>query len=172
MSQALLVVDAQVNMFVPPWPVYDAETFLNRLLALLAYARATGMPVFFVQNNGGAGEPDVPGTPGWQLDPRLARQPDEPVVQKQSGNAFGGTNLADLLAAHNVDSVIICGFQSEWCINATVRGAVELGYPVTLGSDGHSTLDLETPALEQIETINAALGSIATLATADSILNP
>jgi len=31
--------------------------------------------------------------------------------------------------------------QSEFCVDSTVRGALAHGYPVTLVSDGHSTLD-------------------------------
>ncbi len=171
MTQALLVVDAQVSMFEGDWPVYAAEETLTCLEALVAYARAVGMPVIFVQHNSGADDIFFPGTPGWEIAPRLAPQTGEAVVQKTTGNAFFETDLAQQLAAHDVDALLICGMQSDECINATVRGAVALGYPVTLISDAHSTIDGDLPAAEQIAAINDSLGAIATLVTAESILN-
>lgn len=36
---------------------------------------------------------------------------------------------------------VICGLQSEFCVDTTTRRALALGYPVTLVSDGHSTMD-------------------------------
>ncbi len=172
MTQALLVVDAQMSMFEGDWPVHEAELMLTRLEALIAHARATHMPVFFVQHNGAAGEPEEPGTPSWELSPRLAIRAHEPIVQKTTGNAFFETDLAQQLAAQSVDALVICGFQSDYCVNATVRGAVELGIPVTLIADAHSTIDSDLSAVEQIAAINNALAGVATLVTADSILNP
>jgi nicotinamidase-related amidase len=35
----------------------------------------------------------------------------------------------------------VCGLQSDFCIDSTVRRALALGYPVVLLSDAHSTID-------------------------------
>ncbi len=136
---ALLIVDAQVNMFAEGASVYEGEKILQTLRRLIDQARATGRPVIFVQNNGGEGDPDQPGTPGWQIHPALAPAPDDGVIQKHAPNAFHETPLQSELAARQVGRLIIAGMQSEFCIEATCRGAHALGYDVTLVADGHST---------------------------------
>ena len=45
---------------------------------------------------------------------------------------------------------MVCGLQSEFCVDTTVRQALPLGYHVVLVADGHSTLDSEKLSAEQI----------------------
>jgi hypothetical protein len=166
---ALLVVDVQVNQ-VEDWPVLHAQAMLAGIVALVERARAAGTPVIFVQNDGGEGEPDVPGTPGWALHPALGRRPDEAVVRKTTTDSFHETGLAALLAADGIDALVVCGFQTDWCIDATVRRAAADGYATTLVADLHSTMDQgrEDPALT-IERHNRELASIVTLRTAAEV---
>jgi len=58
---------------------------------------------------------------------------------------------------------VICGLQSEFCVDSTTRRALALGYPVTLVSDGHSTLDNGVLTAAQISAHHNQ-----TLATLDS----
>jgi len=49
--------------------------------------------------------------------------------------------LSELLASRGVTDLIVCGLQSEFCVDSTVRRAMALGYPVVLVADGHTTVD-------------------------------
>ena len=87
---ALLLIDAQVNMFAPD-PVHDGPVVLSRLKELAGRARAAGIPVIFVRNNGSPDDPDAPHTPGsvsyTHLDvyKRQARHPAAiPVCREQA----------------------------------------------------------------------------------------
>ena len=70
---ALLIIDAQVNMFAEGSSVFEGEKLLCTLSRLAAQARAAHLPIIYVQNNGGGADPDLPGTPGCR--PKCAWMP-------------------------------------------------------------------------------------------------
>jgi nicotinamidase-related amidase len=140
-NTALLVVDVQRNMFELTPAVADGVELLATLKDLIARARAAGVPVLYVRNSGGPGDPDAPGTTGWELSPALPRQSAEPIVDKTKPDAFDGTNLRTILLSRGVRRLVVAGLQSEFCIQATCRGAHARGYNVTLVEDAHGTYD-------------------------------
>lgn len=64
-----------------------------------------------------------------EIDARLDPRPDEPVVLKKGASAFFGTNLASILIAQGVDSVILCGATTSGCIRATAIDLLQYGFP-------------------------------------------
>ncbi|GIH96572.1 isochorismatase family protein [Planobispora siamensis] len=157
MNQVLLLVDVQRNMLQPPAPVPAAQAVSATIEALLERARATSVPVIFVRNNGGEGDPDAPGTPGWELVHEVL--PGERVVDKGTPDAFRGTGLAWLLPP--TASVVVAGMQSEWCVRSTCLAALEHGHAVTLVRGGHATYDDGEPAADisrKVEEELAAAG--------------
>lgn len=145
-SAALLLIDVQRNRFEGEPAVWDGVELLARISGLVARARSSGVPVIFVRNCGGVGEPDEPGSVGWELSPAVPRLAGEPIVDKRQPDAFVGTGLDGLLRSRGVRRVIVCGMQRESSIQETCRGAVERGFEVTLVEDGHSTFDSESSA--------------------------
>ena len=139
--------------------------------ALLARAREAGVPVLFVQNDGGPGDPDEPGTPGWEMDPDLIPRPGEPVLRKTTCDAFASTPLGALLAAQSVGTLMIAGLQSEFCIAATVRGAPAMGISPVLVADGHSTYaQPHQPAAAIRERVGRDLAEIAAVTPSAEIV--
>ena len=171
---AFLLVDAQVNMFDPANPVHDAGPLLARLVRLLADARAAGHAVVFVRNNGGAGDPDVPGTPGWELHPALQPAPGDVVLDKTTCDTFASTPLDEHLKALGAGRVIVAGLQSEFCIRETTLGALAHGYDVVLVSDGHGTYDGKNATAPQTSAaVNAELRDrVVLLAARDVFAHP
>lgn len=161
-NAALVLLDTQVNMFDPNSPAYNAEQLLASLQCLLAKARAAQVAVIHVQNNGGENQPDQPGTSGWAIHPHLRPLAGEDVFQKSTASAFKETALHTSLQALGVNSLFLAGLQTEFCLDATVCQAIELGYAVTVIEDAHSTYDGERQtASEIIETYNQKFQSIA-----------
>ena len=72
------------------------------------------------------------GTRWVDIDERLGRRPDEPVVLKKGASAFFGTNLTAILAARGVDSVILCGATTSGCVRATAIDLLQHGYPTVV----------------------------------------
>jgi streptothricin hydrolase len=169
-ATALIVIDVQVNMFDPANPVWSAGLLLDRLRELLARARAARALVVLVRNCGGAGDPDVPGTPGWELHPFLQPAGQDLVLDKTTCDTFASTALGDELDARGVRRLVVAGLQSEYCVRETTLGAVARGLDVTLVADGHSTYDsADCLAGDTVARVNAELQDRVRLANADSV---
>jgi nicotinamidase-related amidase len=163
-TTALLVIDAQVNMFAADNAVYASEGVLATLKSLIAHARDAGILIVYVQNNGGPEDPDVPGTPGWHIHPDLAPREGDILIQKWTPDAFYRTSLQEELSRHGIKEVIIMGMQTEYCIDTTCRRAFTSDYKVTLVKDGHSTYDTNLLSAPQIIAHhNAILRTFATV---------
>ena len=167
---ALLIIDAQVNMFDEKLGLYRSQEILKIILELLSKARAAGTPVFYLQNEGGPGDPDRRGTEGWKIYPPILPQEGDVVIPKSSPNGFTATALENELDRLGVKRLVVVGMQSEFCVDATCRGAHERGFEVTLVEDGHTTFDGKSKtASEIVESINGGLRGIANLTSAADI---
>jgi nicotinamidase-related amidase len=139
MTQALLVIDVQHLLCNGDEAAHDIADVIERINAVAARARAAGAPVVLVQHEDAG--PLQHGSAGWQLDARLSAQPDDLRLRKTACDSFHHTELLALLQARGVDSLVVCGLQSDFCVDTTVRRALALGFPVVLVSDAHSTVD-------------------------------
>jgi nicotinamidase-related amidase len=140
MKPALLIIDVQNALCTGEWAAFDIERVVERINDVAAKARAIGVPVVLIQHEEEAG-PLQFGSEGWQLDARLTTRPEDITVRKTATDSFHRTGLQDLLQSRGVSHLVVCGLQSEFCVDSTVRGALARGYPVTLVADGHSTSD-------------------------------
>jgi nicotinamidase-related amidase len=147
---ALLVIDMQLGNFTSN-PVYKAADLLARTKSLIQKARVSKVPVIYVQNNGGKGDPDEYGTEGWKIHPSIAPTKEDSLVQKKTPDAFHKTNLRETLESRSVRHVVVAGLQTEYCVDTTCRRAFSLGYDVILVKDTHSTWD--TPMLNAGQVI-------------------
>jgi nicotinamidase-related amidase len=147
MSQALLVIDVQHDLCNGRWAMSGIEHVIPRINAVIAKARAAGAPVVFVQHEN---EQLVPGSPAWQLDARLDAREGDLRVRKATSDSFHNTVLQAELDARGVDALVVTGLQSDFCVDATVRRALALGYPITLVADGHATMDNDVLGAAQI----------------------
>ena len=139
MPSALLIIDVQHALCCGDDAAFDIEAVIQRINSVSAKARAAGAPVILIQHEDAGALQH--GTDGWQLDARLQLQDTDLRVRKTTCDSFRHTDLQDLLASHGVDRLVVCGLQSEFCVDTTVRAALARGYPVTLVADGHSTVD-------------------------------
>jgi nicotinamidase-related amidase len=132
MGTAFLVIDMQVGLVPLVW---RGEELVDRIATLVTAARAWDVPVIAVQQTG---PPLAEGTPDWQLSPRLGVRDTDPRIKKLATDSFFRSDLADLLATRAVDTVVITGLATDYCIDATARSALSHGLNVILVSDGHT----------------------------------
>jgi nicotinamidase-related amidase len=137
-KSALIIIDVQQALCSGDEAAFDIEAVVDRINEVAAKARAAGAPVIFIQHED---EGSVQfGTEGWQLYERLATRPEDIRVRKSASDSFHRTELQALLQSGDVGALVVCGLQSEFCVDSTVRRALALGYPVTLVADAHSTV--------------------------------
>ena len=163
MATALVIIDVQEAMFRQPSPPHDGAGVVARIAGLLARARADGVPIYFVQHDGGPGDDFERGSVGWQIHAPIAPLPHEPIVEKRHPSAFHDTDFDSRLKQAGIDRLVVCGMQSEYCVDSTTRAAYSLGYKVVLVSDGHTTFDTRilTGAQIQAHHTNTLNGSFA-----------
>jgi len=141
---ALVVVDVTVGFTDPASPlVCDLDSVVEAIQRLLAETRSAGLPVVYTTVAYGEGDrltakafiDKVPalltleaGSRWVEIDPRIAPQPDEPVLVKLFASAFFGTPLSSLLAAAGCDSLVVTGASTSGCVRATVVDALQHGY--------------------------------------------
>lgn len=147
MATTLLLIDLQRNMLEPPEQVPAAGRLIRLAHGLLERARAAGVSVVHVRHNGGPGEPDLPGTPGWEL----YHQPvdGEAIVDKFGPDAFADTDLSELIPAGS--TILAAGLASDHCVRATLLGARRLGYDARLIRGAHGAYDADGKSAETIE---------------------
>jgi nicotinamidase-related amidase len=150
-AKALLVIDVQNGMFsLPGNPVYKAEHLLSIIKKLIHEFRENNIPIIYIQHTDENESPLMANTSGWKIRPEISPLKSDVVIQKTTPNSFLGTELQSILDNQNIKEIIICGLQSELCIDTTCRQAKALGYNVILVEDGHSTFDTELLSAEQI----------------------
>jgi maleamate amidohydrolase len=121
----------------------DLDAAVEATAALLAVARARGLPIVFTTIAFGPGALDAGiwtrklpalaalelGSAWVEIDPRLGRRESEPLVVKKGASAFFGTNLQAILVAAGVDAVILCGATTSGCVRATAVDLLQHGFP-------------------------------------------
>lgn len=168
--RALLVIDVQQGMFAGA-PPYRGDTTLAAIAGLIAKARGAQTPVFFVQHDGGPGDEFDKNGPGFAFHPAVAPLAGESVTVKRKNSGFYGTDLDVQLKAAGIDTLVVCGLQTEYCVDATVRSAFERDYRVTVAVGAHTTFDgdiLPAPTIIAY-TQNIWNGRYARLKPADEI---
>ncbi|EMJ4127151.1 cysteine hydrolase family protein [Pseudomonas aeruginosa] len=159
MPSALLIIDVQSDLCSGDYACFDIDNVLQRVNTLSSAARQAGVPVVLVQHE----DDDLQyGSDGWRLDPRLLTEATDLRVRKTTPDAFLRTDLAERLQSRAIDHLVICGLQSDYCVDTTTRRALAEGYAVTLVGDAHSTVANAVLSAAQITAHhNAVLGSIS-----------
>lgn len=130
---ALVIVDMQ-NDFVSPQGslfVEEAPETVPVCARLLAFARESGITVFFTQDTHYEGDPEFEiwpehvkhGTWGWKIVSELEPRPNEIVFRKARYDGFYGTGLDHEIRRRGIDTLIVCGTVANICVHYTAASA-------------------------------------------------
>ena len=167
MKRALLVIDLQNDYFCGgAMELNGAEKTLEQTNSVIAYARASGYKIYFIQHFSTRKGATffIPNTHGVELNANLDRK-DELVIEKHYPNSFRETILQEELEREQIEELIVCGAMSHMCIDSTVRAGFDLGYSMIVVEDACATRDLsfngETILAKEVHgSYMSALGSV------------
>jgi nicotinamidase-related amidase len=190
---AVLVVDFQCG-FTEPEAIAGADLTaeVEATRTLLDAARAKGLPVVFTTIGY---EPHMKDAALWpekgpallqlelgshwvDIDSRLGRRDDEPVVVKKGASGFFGTNLASILISQRVDTVILCGATTSGCVRATAVDLLQYGWPTLVprecaGDRARAPHDANLFDMQakyaDVVSLEEALGYVASVPSRDAV---
>ena len=136
----LLIVDMQEGLLQGA-PKHDLIAVVERINRLAGRVRRAEGVVFFVQHAGPAGDEFEPRTPGWRLLTTISTEPGDRVVGKTLNDAFFNTSLPSDLDEVRADRLLVAGWATDLCVDATVRSAAALGFEVIAVADCHTVSD-------------------------------
>lgn len=131
--------------------------------AKLARSAAAGAAI---GSQGPLGRLLVRGEQGHDFVDALKPAAGEFVIDKPGYGAFHQTRLAQLLAAHSVEQLILCGVTTEVCVHSTLREAVDRGFVCTTVGDATAASHpaLQAPALAMIDVEGGIFGRVRSTA--------
>jgi len=134
-TECLLVVDVQNLIF--QWGIYYSEDLLRNIRSLIDRAHSADRQVIYIQQT----DVDffIMDTDGWKIHIDVEPIEQDIVIQKNVPNSFTDTNLNSILHTNHIGKIYVTGLISNGCVEATCRGADQLGYKVMLVRDAHST---------------------------------
>jgi maleamate amidohydrolase len=142
---ALVVIDMANAFNDPQHPIgADQESAMVGIEQLLEVTRSVSLRTYFFTtafhedlHDAGTWVKKIPvigtlqlGTPEVDIDERLARRDDEPLVVKKASSCFFGTPFATWLHAEGIDTLVVTGTSTSGCVRATCLDAASHGFRV------------------------------------------
>lgn len=169
---ALVIIDLQKGVLA--YPTLRPLPEIVALAAELATAfRRHGLPVVLVNAAArAAGRTDQPrsdlvhGIDWLEFVPELGQQSDDLVITKKSPGAFGDSSLVTDLRSRGVTQVVVVGVSTSNGVEATARGAFDLGFNVALPIDAMTDMN----AASHAHSIERSFPRIAETGTCADVL--
>lgn len=142
-ESALVIVDAQREYLDGGLPLHQIDKALVELKELLMRARKLNIPIFHIVHHAPSGAPIFnPDSQFSHIIDAVKPIDKEQVIIKHSPSSFVGTDLEKLLKEQKKQNLVLGGFMTHMCINATARGASDLGFAPTVVASTCATRDL------------------------------
>jgi nicotinamidase-related amidase len=156
---AVLSMDCQ-NAIVSIYAKDDKDAFLTRAANVLNHARTTGMTVIHIQVGFRPGLPEVSSRnllfgalkssqqhqqlfqpPLNAIPSVIAPQEGEIVITKHRVSAFTGTDLAMILHANDIDTLVLYGIATSGVVLSTLLEAADADFRLAVIKDCCADLD-------------------------------
>lgn len=137
-SDALLIIDMQNGVCYDNKPILNLDKIVAAMNKRIAEYKNQNKLVIFIQHND---DDLVANTKAWQIIPQLDTESGDFFIQKTQADSFWNTKLKKFLKGHDVEKIEICGAQTEYCIDATIKAAHGLGFEISMFKGMSTTWD-------------------------------
>lgn len=138
----LMIIDLQKAIDDPSWGVRNNPNAEVQVGRLLSSWRTLNLPILHVKHM--STDPNSkyrPGTSGNEFKDIAIPLESEPVLEKDTNNAFVRTNLHAILQDKGISEIVIVGVITNNSVEATARMAGNLGYRTIVVSDATFTFN-------------------------------
>jgi len=152
--RALIVIDVQNEYVTGNLPIEfpDIQSSLSNIGRAMDAAANVGIPIIVVQQSAPAESPIfATGSDGWELHDVVRSRLWNHHIEKKLPSAFAGTDLAEWLSEHQINTLTVVGYMTHHCDDSTIRQAFHAGIAVEFLSDAAGTL----PYLNQAGSASA-----------------
>lgn len=164
-KSAVIIVDAQREYLDGNVKLSGIEEALLEIKKLLEKARAAKRPIFHIVHHTAPGAPIFdPQSQNAQIIESVKPEGSEPIIAKPLPSSFVQTDLDRFIKETGCEELVIAGFMTHMCINATTRSAVDLGYKPTIIGSACATRDLPSPNGKVIPAATLHDSNLASLA--------
>lgn len=153
---------------------------LKNILRLVEYWQQHGLPLVMVTHTSERRESTFhPDRSSSQLKPFLAGiEPTLAVTKTINSSFYGSPDLADWLTTSGIEEVVLCGIQTNMCVETTARMSDNLGFRTVVALDACHTFDLQGPDglvmkaayLSKVTATNLFGGDFAAVVTTQAIV--
>ncbi|MDH3730467.1 MAG: cysteine hydrolase [Acidimicrobiia bacterium] len=179
-NAALLVVDVQQGFGDARWGRRNNPDMEANTARLLGEWRRHSRPIVFVRHD--SVEPESPLRPGQEgndFQDVLTGESDLLVTKSVNSAFYGEPDLHGWLQERSIDTVVVCGIQTNMCCETTARMAGNLGYTTLFALDATHTYDMVAPdgspvSADELARITATNlhGEFATVVSTDELITP
>lgn len=184
-NAALVIIDVQQGFDESEWGSTTNLGCEANIDSLTEAWVSTGRPIVVVRHDSKSAASSLhPGQPGNALKPSIAALQASVLVTKNVNSAFiGDPDLHQWLGRQGIHQLVICGIQTNMCVETTARMGGNLGYDVIVPLDATRTFDLVelTPRngaplaataeeVMRMTALNLAAGGFATVTSTAELL--
>jgi len=147
-TTALVVIDMQQGFLDASWgPTINHPGCESNVDRLIGAWTQRGWPIVIVRHDSmNPDSPLHPAHPGNQLVDSVAAVRADLLVTKSVNSAFyGEPDLEQWLRSSGIGAIVLCGIQTNMCVETTARMGGNLGFGVTVALDATRTFDLAGP---------------------------
>jgi nicotinamidase-related amidase len=143
-DSALVVVDVQRAFDrADVWGARNNPACEDNVAALIEAFRRRGDALVFVRHDSDEpGSPLSPGDPGNAFQDCVTGEPDLLVAKSVNSAFLGDTPLEPWLRERGIETITVCGIQTNMCCETTARMGGNLGFDVRFALDATHTFDL------------------------------
>lgn len=147
-NAALIVIDVQQTFDDHGyWGNRDNPEAESNILRLVDHWQNRGLPLVMVTHTSTRPESTFhPDRTSSQLKPFLAEaKPTLEVTKTVNSSFLGSPDLSGWLTANGIGQVVLCGIQTNMCVETTARMSGNLGFSTVVAIDACHTFDLQGP---------------------------